>query len=293
MISINASSSNSFVLASLRQTNADLATTQNRIASGLKVASAKDNASVWSVAQTIRSDIAAQDTITASIALTKGQADAGYEALTAITDILVKMKAKSQEIVTGSANNVNIQKDIALYQSQIMAIAKSSSIQGVNFLTTNGATVTATIGQDQGIAVTSPFTTTLIVNTANTPTSGLLTNGAANSFGNILNTTFVQASTAGSANDNQDTFSDAIDAALGTLATYTASVGTYSQRLASQEDFLAKINDIRKTALSSLVDANMEEESAKVSALQVKQQLAFQALAISNNSAQNILTLFR
>ena len=55
----------------------------------------------------------------------------------------------------------------------------------------------------------------------------------------------------------------------------------------------SKVNDIRNSALSSLVDADMEQESARVSSLQVKQQLAFQALSIGNNSAQNILRLFQ
>ena len=74
---------------------------------------------------------------------------------------------------------------------------------------------------------------------------------------------------------------------------YAAKLSGFSDSITAQQNFANKVNDIRKGALSSLVDADMEAESAKLSALQVKQQLSYQALAIGNQSAQNILTLFR
>ena len=53
------------------------------------------------------------------------------------------------------------------------------------------------------------------------------------------------------------------------------------------------LQDANTTAVGALVDANMEEESTKLKALQTQQQLAVQSLSIANASTQNILTLFR
>ena len=72
-----------------------------------------------------------------------------------------------------------------------------------------------------------------------------------------------------------------------------AKVSSFSEMLGSQLDFQTTLKGINEAALSSIVDANLEEESAKSTALQVKQQLAYQALSIGNSSAQNVLRLFQ
>lgn len=293
MVSINNVAVNSAVLSSLRQTNAELSQTQNRIATGLKISSARDNATVWATAQSIRGDIDAFDKTSGNVAVAKGAADAAYTALTTIQDLLGKMKAAVAGLQDGSgsakAGNVSIQNDLELYRAQISAAAQSASFQGTNLLTTADATeVKTVIGQDQGANIEMKFSTEMIVNTAGTST-GDLTTGAATANTNILGYDF----TATSVTADITAFSTALDAAIASVNTYTARVGNYANGLGTQQDFFQKINDIRKTALSSLVDADMEQESARVSALQVKQQLAFQALAIGNNSSQNILRLFQ
>ena len=66
-----------------------------------------------------------------------------------------------------------------------------------------------------------------------------------------------------------------------------------STRIELQDDFAAKLSDAIEAGVSRLVDADMEEESAKLSALQTQQQLAIQSLSIANSSSSNILTLFQ
>ena len=51
--------------------------------------------------------------------------------------------------------------------------------------------------------------------------------------------------------------------------------------------------DAIEAGVSRLIDADMEEESAKLSAVQTQQQLAIQSLSIANSSSQNLLSLFR
>ena len=272
MVSINATTTNSFVLSSLRQTNSELSTTQNRIASGLKVASARDNASVWSTAQTIRKDLTASDSVKSGIAIAKGQADAAYEALTSMADIITKMQTASSGLVAGGATG---------------NVAKSASIQGVNLVTGTGGTSNTTIGQDQSGAIQLSFTSTQILSANGS--AGSLTGSAYASV--IANTPF--DGTASDATAAITAFTGALTSGLAAVNAYAARVASFSDTLGVQQDFNNKIDDIRNTALSALVDADMEKESAKVSALQVKQQLAFQALSIGNNSTQNILRLFQ
>ncbi|WP_062213307.1 flagellin [Aureimonas sp. AU12] len=294
MVSINATTTNSFVLSSLRQTNAELSTTQNRIASGLKVASARDNASVWSTAQTIRTDLKAQDTVNGSIAVAKARSDVAVEALTTIQDILGNLATAAGAAVlhsTTGAGAINdaVQANVKNYQNQLRAVVDSAAFSGFNLLTGTTA-VTATIGQDNGTPITLGYTPSAVVlDTAGT--GGTLGSGSAAAFTTIYNTVFNTASTTTVA--LRDTFIATVNAAKATIASMTTEVGNYSNSLGSLQDFNNKVADIRNGALSALVDADMEKESAKVSALQVKQQLAFQALSIGNNSTQNILRLFQ
>ncbi len=288
MVSVNNIGLNSAVLASLRQTNAELATSQNRIASGLKVASARDNASVWATATSIRKDIAAQDGVAANITIAKGQADAAYTALTTIADIITKMQTAAGKLVAGNSGNADVQKDIAAYQQQILAAVKSASFLGVNLISDTAGAVNTTVGQDNGTPIVLSFTSSQILKSDNS--AGTLY-GASTTYNNVSNSKAFDGSTE-AAGDITD-FKNALSAGLTAVNNYATRVAAYSDNMAKQQDFFTKINDIRTSALSALVDTNMEEESARVQSLQVKQQLAYQALSISNGTAQNILRLFQ
>ncbi|WP_095587879.1 flagellin [Actibacterium ureilyticum] len=90
------------------------------------------------------------------------------------------------------------------------------------------------------------------------------------------------------------------EAALGNIETLidnaisaAAEFGSAQGRIETQSDFIGKLTDALKSGIGSLVDADMEEASARLQALQVQQQLGTQALSIANQSPQNILSLFR
>lgn len=72
-----------------------------------------------------------------------------------------------------------------------------------------------------------------------------------------------------------------------------AAFGSAQGRIEIQNDFIGKLTDSLKSGIGSLVDANMEEASARLQALQVQQQLATQSLSIANQAPQSILSLFR
>ncbi|MET0367314.1 MAG: flagellin [Methylobacterium sp.] len=84
-----------------------------------------------------------------------------------------------------------------------------------------------------------------------------------------------------------------VDATTQQLLTGASVLGSMSTLLKSQSDFTQQLMDINTSSIGSLVDANIEEESTKLKALQTQQQLGIQSLSIANSDAQNILSLFR
>ena len=72
-----------------------------------------------------------------------------------------------------------------------------------------------------------------------------------------------------------------------------ADFGSAGGRLETQSNFLSKLTDSLKSGIGTMVDANMEEASARLQALQTQQQLAIQSLSIANQAPQSILSLFR
>jgi flagellin len=84
-----------------------------------------------------------------------------------------------------------------------------------------------------------------------------------------------------------------VDDAYNSMTSAAASLGSISSRIDMQNDFISKLTDSLDRGIGRLVDADMEEESARLSALQVQQQLGIQALSIANSGSQNILSLFR
>ncbi len=90
------------------------------------------------------------------------------------------------------------------------------------------------------------------------------------------------------------------EAAIGNIETLiqssinaAASFGSAEGRIATQNEFIGKLSDALRTGIGAMVDANMEEASARLQALQVQQQLGVQSLSIANQAPQSILSLFR
>ena len=72
-----------------------------------------------------------------------------------------------------------------------------------------------------------------------------------------------------------------------------SAFGSSQGRIEIQADFISELSDSVTSGIGSLVDADLEETSARLQALQVQQQLATQSLSIANQAPQNLLSLFR
>ncbi|MCZ7468420.1 MULTISPECIES: flagellin [Rhizobium/Agrobacterium group] len=84
-----------------------------------------------------------------------------------------------------------------------------------------------------------------------------------------------------------------VDKQLQSMTSAAADLGSVKMRIELQENFVNKLTDSLDKGIGRLVDAEMNEESTRLKALQTQQQLAVQALSIANNDSQSILSLFR
>ena len=94
-------------------------------------------------------------------------------------------------------------------------------------------------------------------------------------------------------NDGASAALENIDTFLNTAIDAAASFGSDQGRIDLQSGFIGKLTDSLRAGIGSLVDADMEEASARLQALQVQQQLGIQSLSIANQAPQSILALFR
>ncbi|MDX0868919.1 flagellin [Sinorhizobium medicae] len=92
---------------------------------------------------------------------------------------------------------------------------------------------------------------------------------------------------------NLDALIRGVDEALEDLISATSALGSISMRIGMQEEFVSKLTDSIDSGIGRLVDADMNEESTRLKALQTQQQLAIQSLSIANTNSENILQLFR
>ncbi len=124
-------------LQTLRVVNSGLEQAQQQISSGLRVGKAADNAAYWSIATTMRSDKSAVSAVADAIGLGQAKADTAYNGLTAVSDILSEFRRKLVAATETSVDREKIQQELDQYKQQVLAIARSSSFNGLNWLSTH------------------------------------------------------------------------------------------------------------------------------------------------------------
>ena len=281
MVSVNTSASSAAAISSLRNISKLMEQTQTRIATGLKVSSASDDPSVWAAATKLRSESSAQASLSAGINKAQGQAQGTAVILDSITDILGKMRNVVASGSNASADFTALNNQISAYQDQIKTMVAAGTVNGSNILNAAAGTLTAAVTIDSAGAAVN----------ANVATQLAYLSTATNNARGFLEAVVEDLPTLD--NTNVATLTATIDTAIASTTAYAVKLSSYANTLDVQKDLQVKLEDIRQKAIGSLVDADMEKESARVSALQVQQQLAYQALSISNGAAQNILRLFQ
>jgi flagellin len=270
MTSINTNVGAMVALSNLDSTQSSLNTTQNQISTGLKVTGPQDNASDFSIAQGIRSDLKAFDAVQQSLSSGQGIIQTAIAGATSVSNLLNTIKSKAIE-ASNPANTSNQQSilanDFNAMISQLNTFINNAVYNGRNLLSAGSASVsiTSTISGGQ-LTLNNASTLSTI---SSILSSGVATTAAALS---LLST---------------------IDAQQLTVGTALGSLGASANDLNFLQTFTKSLSDAVNQGLGSLVDANLAQESANLQALQVKQQLGVQALSIANQRPQIILSLFR
>ncbi len=414
MTSVNTNYGALVALQSLTQTNRELSEVQNRVNTGLKVASAKDNGAVFAIAEGQRARVASLGAVMDGIDRATSVIDVGLSAGEAVGDILKQLKEKA---VAAQANDLSqdqrdaLQADFNALRNQIDQIANAATFNGSNLVNgtnlTSGSTafsvltsdISGTAGQFElnGLALGSLYaasedlatatgltigandvlsfsitsgneTTTFTVDVDAADTIQEFVDSVGQASGGRVTATYndatgrisyqsaedfsvnyedgagagvdddgffdsVDADTGASftqvvapgASNNQLTVSgfdfrlgkagqalaaltsslnistangaelasDAIDTALTNLNKDLATMGAQSKALEVQKSFLGKLSDSIEAGIGNLVDADLAKESARLQALQVKQQLGAQALSIANSAPSIVLSFFR
>ena len=146
MSSLLTNSSAMTALQTLRSVSSQLSTTQSRISTGQRVATAADNAAYWSIATSMRADNAALSAVSDSLGLSAATVDTEYTALNKVigdqNSGLTKLQALLVEAKTAGIDRTKIQAEITQIQQDMKNVANAATFNGVNWLSTNASTPT-------------------------------------------------------------------------------------------------------------------------------------------------------
>jgi len=258
-------------LRTLNFINRNLDTAQNRVSTGLKVTGALDNASSFAIAQGIRAELKAIDAVSQGLNNAKGVGNVAIAGATGVSDLLTDIRAKltelSNEGITSAQRNI-LQDDFNSLVSQAASFVANATFNSIALLT--GTTNINTLSNLSGgiLSLTAQTNVGVQVRSIAAATIGTATNAQsviANEFSNL---------------------ESVVNSALGTLGAEVRALGLQTQ-------FLEKIRDATDEGLGNIVDADLGRESARLTSLQVQQQLSVQTLGIANQRPQSLLGLFR
>lgn len=291
-------------LQTLNATNKNLDATQQRISTGMRVAGAEDNAAYWSIATTMRSDNGALSAVQDALGLGAATVDTMYTAMNSTVDVMKEIKNKLVAAKEPGLDRAKIQSDISQLQNQLKSVANSAVFNSENWLVSDPATtatksIVSSFSRDSSGAVQIE---TIDLNLADIKLFDSQGNGGgvfdtALSIGTgVSGTDLSDFDISGVTDDDLtglDTLIDDVETAMGKITDAATTLGSIKTRVDLQNDFISALTDAIDRGIGQLVDADMNEESTRLKALQVQQQLGIQALSIANSGSQSILSLFQ
>jgi len=294
MSDITLSSATRSNLLSLQSTSDLIGRTQERLATGLKVNSAIDDALAFFKARNLNSrasDLSSlKDNVLGGISVIR----AAVQGLEGIESVIKQMKALAQSAISSpeSTTRAKLASQFNELRSQVDNLAEDSSFNGVNLLKNSTAAFTG--GADQLTVKFNERTDTasvnqLIVSGLNSTSFGEIVATAAVATGagtDVWGVTGAAAVTAITASIR------ALDSALVTVRQSAQEFGTNAALLQIRADFTTNLINTLKGGASELVNADLNEESANLLSLQTRQQLGTISLSIAQRSEQSILRLF-
>ena len=274
-LTINTNKSAMVALQNLNQTSDKLGVTQNKVGTGLRIATSKDNSAIWAIAQNQRADIGGLSSVKMGLDRAQSIGDVALTAGQSISELLVQMKEKvvaAQDASITTTSRRALDADFKSLLAQISQVIRNASFDGADLLDNS---------LPGGLRFLADADATTYVTLANQDLSlgGTIITLASTS--SITSTTL--ASTALSQ----------LQASIGNVSLALAKMGAQVRQIENHTKFVGKLSDSIEAGIGNLVDADLAKESARLQALQVQQQLGAQALSIANQSPNIILSLFR
>ncbi len=324
MTSIMTNNSALAALQTMRSINMDLETTQGRISSGYRVETATDNAAYWSIATEMRSDNKALSTVQDALGLGAAKVDTAYTGMEASLEVVSEIKAKLVAAREPGVDKTKINSELTELKNQLISITDSASFSGENWLKNASATTAAdkdiiggfnrdsagkvsltkltvdvsssilvdTYTAGNGILTKDRDADLLLASPTSTPAMFFLVDAHDTASGTAGTGTEI-ALTATTTDANIEAMIRVVDDIYSDVTTAASNLGSVNKRIEMQDEFVGKLMDSIDKGVGRLVDADMNEESTRLKALQTQQQLGVQALSIANSSTQNIMSLFR
>lgn len=259
-------------LQALSGINAEMTEVQQRISTGLKVSSPKDDPSIWAIAQNQRAEVMSLDAVQDSLNRGRSAVDVAMTAGESVSDLLGRMKSlalSAKDYADGDPSRQALDDEYQALRKQIDVVVSSADFNGVNLLAGGSSGVRALANSDGSQSID--------VDAVDFTTSGSLLAGLP---------TDLQAGLTATAVDDITKASKSVNSAI-------ARLGTGAKALETHLTFIGKLQDTLEASIGNLVDADMARESARFQALQVRQQLAIKALQIANQQPSLLLQLFQ
>jgi flagellin len=275
MSSILTNSSAMVALATLKDVNRGLNETQNRVSSGLQISSGKDNAAYFAISETMKGDSGTFKAINEGLASTKNSVATARLGAETVSDLAQQMVERIAFAQSDGVSKADVQLELDALAENMQSAIDQSTFNGDDLV--GGASTSVSVVTGISRASGSFATTSISFDTVDL--QAIQTALAAVDVTDVATTMAAKLATA--------------EGQLANSITAATSLGVTENTLDGQMQFVESLTDTLDSGISSMVDADMEEEAARLQAYQVQQQLATQSLSIANQAPQNILSLFR
>lgn len=306
-------------LSALTSTTRALTKTTTGLASGREVGEAADNAAYWSIATTMKSSNLSLSSAEDAQAFSAAIIDTTSVGLDAATEIMSNIQSKLFLAKTPGVDKDVVNKELTQLKQQLATVAESSSFNGMNWLQSEvgkAPRVQSMVG-----SVSSDAKGDVAINVINFDASesnlvakgdaadGLLTrsysgiarSGAPYDFHLLDAGSQVPVSASSqeisvsrsTSNEEIDGMLSAVGSMMRGMTDAATSVGATGARVSGTTETLRRIMDAADIGVSRMIDAGMEEVSAKAAAQSVQQQLQMTGLNIANATMASTLQLFK
>jgi flagellin len=274
-LSVNSNASALAVLQALDAATQNLTKTEGQVSSGLAVADAADNPAVYALAQSQRDQISSLSSVSDGLNRAQSIADVAVAAGQTISDLLSQLQTKALSATDAGQNAASLaayNTDFTSLLSQIKDTIANASFGGVNLL--NGSLTSGV-----SFMATADASSLITIGSQNMSLGGSLIG--------LTATTTISTPTAAASALTQ------VGAAITAVNAAVAQLGAQANQIEAHSSFVSTLSNTLTTGVGGLVDADVAAESARLTALQVQQQLGTQTLSIANQQPSLILTLLR